>query len=132
MAPPKTEGAPRGTVHGSVASSLVNYTVRAVPLPSEVTNFLLANAQTLRRLQQDKRMAQDESAAGESESQDVVGQHGTSSKAVQTDQFWAQLEALLDKAGPDWKSVADKIWAFGPRRVGPNLLIDQAGLLART
>lgn len=119
MPPPKTEGAPRGTIDGSVANGLVTFRIRAVPLPTPVVEFLLANTQTLRRLQ--SRTGDEEGAAI-----DVVGSEA--SKTVRPDRFWAALDDVLrscgqDKTGEDWRDIADRIWSFGPKRVGPNMLI---------
>ncbi|CAD6890782.1 unnamed protein product [Tilletia controversa] len=140
MPPPKTEGAPRGTVISTVAGGLIQYTVRAVPLPEEVTRFLLANATTIRRLLQDRErrhvggsMTGDATPAGASldatDNDDIVHQQGLGDdgpRATTKDKFWSDFEALLKKAGPEWSGVVDQIWAFGPKRVGANILIDRA------
>ncbi|KAN0060972.1 Cytoplasmic GTPase/eEF2-like protein (ribosomal biogenesis) [Thecaphora frezii] len=140
MPPPKTEGTARGTIDGSVANGLVSFRVRAVPMPKPVVEFLLANDQTIRRLQ--SRSATLSGGAGNADEDEAAdGEAGASidaagslaSKTVKADRFWMALEELLqncgqDKTGEDWREVADKIWSFGPRRVGPNLLIDRTNL----
>ncbi|SPO21620.1 probable Tef2 - translation elongation factor 2 -putative [Ustilago trichophora] len=128
MPPPKTEGAPRGTVDGSVANGSVSYRVRAVPLPKPVVDFLLANTQTLRRLQ--NRNASGVIDDGESGSVDAAGSQA--SKTVRADKFWSSLAAVLekcgqDRTGEDWREVVEKIVSFGPRRVGANILVDRTG-----
>ncbi|GAC96985.1 hypothetical protein PHSY_004569 [Pseudozyma hubeiensis SY62] len=127
MPPPKIEGAARGTAEGSVANGVVSYRVRAVPLPKPVVEFLLANTQTLRRLQ-------NKSASGVAEedvdsgSVDAAGSQA--SKTVRTDKFWTALESVLekcgqDRTGEDWREVVERIVSFGPRRVGANVLVDR-------
>jgi len=120
MAPPKSQGQKRGTILGSVQSGLVDFSIRAVPLPTDVTKFLAANMRTLKRLQRDRRQGQ-----AEDDSEDISGDNVEGVEVVKPEEFWSTLEDLLQKAGREWAGLADQIWAFGPRRVGPNILIDR-------
>lgn len=119
MAPPKTPNQPRGTVLGSVQSGLVTFTIRAAPMPSSITSFLKANANTIKRIQRDRRSgkADDESEA--------VTEVPEGAEVVTPEEFWPKFEQVLREAGRDWAGLADQVWAFGPRRVGPNLLVDR-------
>ncbi|KAM0756504.1 translation elongation factor 2 [Meredithblackwellia eburnea MCA 4105] len=122
MAPPKTADKPRGTVIGSVQNGLVTFTVRAIPLPEDIVSFLVANASTIKRLQRDRRAGKGEDdveeirAAGDSVEED---------KLVAPEEFWSKLSELAKAAGKEWVGLVDEIWSFGPRRVGPNVLIDR-------
>jgi len=40
------------------------------------------------------------------------------------DAFRAELEAALAAAGGRWRRLAERIVSFGPRRCGPNVLVD--------
>lgn len=120
MAPTKTQGAQRGTILGSVQSGLVDFAIRAVPLPVDVTNFLAVNMRTLKRLHRDRR-----SGTVEDDSDEVTGDAVEGVEVVKPEDFWPKLEELLKAAGREWAGLADQIWAFGPRRVGPNMLIDR-------
>ncbi|BGP19017.1 hypothetical protein JCM10213_009274 [Rhodosporidiobolus nylandii] len=122
MAPPKTANHPRGTVLGSVQSGLVTFALRAQPMPSIITSFLLANMSTIRRLQRDRRSGKADEE-GDEVANETTGEEGA--ELVAPEQFWERLEQVLEKAGRDWKGMADAVWAFAPRRVGPNLLIDR-------
>jgi len=125
MAPPKTAGAPRGTIHGSVLNGLVNYTIRAIPLPPKIVQFLLSNTTTM-----SKMLSQRSETSDEADDQDGLeaGEGVQSGQRVLTaEQFWEELEALFKKAGPDWAGAVDQIWAFGPKRLGANLLLDPQG-----
>lgn len=53
MAPTKTPGAPRGTIKGTSSQNVVKFTLRAVPLPSPILQYILENADILKRLQSD-------------------------------------------------------------------------------
>lgn len=134
MAPPKTKDAPRGTINGSVLNGVVTFTVRAKPLPADVTKFLIHNMDTVRRVVQNER---DLTAGGdhtapslddvtaESASAAQQGDAGGSIAQMNPTEFWKQLDALFAAAGKDWADVTSKIWAFGPRRIGPNILVDR-------
>lgn len=122
MAPPKTADAPRGTIIASVQSGLVTFTVRAVPLPEEVTEFLTINAPTLKRLQRDRRSTKEDEIEDAATGEATEGQ-----KPVEPEEFWGALAGVLKEAGKEWVGVEEQVWAFGPRRVGPNLLIDRTG-----
>lgn len=133
MPPPKTKDAPRGTMNGSVLNGVVTFTVRARPLPAEVTKFLINNMDTVRRVVQREReltAGGDSSAPGmedvtaESASAAQQGDAGASIAQMSPAEFWKQLDALFANAGKDWTGVTGKIWSFGPRRIGPNILVD--------
>jgi len=120
MASPKTADRLRGTILGSVQAGLITFALRAVPLPEEVTTFLIANLSTLKRLQRDRRGGKTDQ-----ESDEARGDVAEGVKPVEAEEFWPELEKLLQGAGKEWVGVADQIWAFGPGRVGPNLLVDR-------
>jgi ribosome assembly protein 1 len=131
MAPTKTKDAPRGTIHGQVQGGVVQYTIRARPLPAEVTAFLIAHVGTLKRLaQRERELALGEaagSATDEVGDDTITEQSGDGTTQIVTlkpAEFWKQLDGLFVKAGKDWQSVSNRIWAFGPRRIGPNILVD--------
>jgi ribosome assembly protein 1 len=134
MPPPKTKDASRGTINGSVLSGAVTFTVRARPLPSNVTKFLINNMDTVRRVVQSERdltSGGDHNAPGlddviaESASAAQQGGAGGSIAQMNPTEFWKQLDALFATAGKDWADVTSKVWAFGPRRIGPNILVDR-------
>lgn len=126
MALPKTEGAQRGTIQGTTSGGHVSYTIRAMPLPQKVANFLLANARTIKRLLQRDRPHQegDQEASAAAASGEVLQQ---SSGEVRTDVFFEKLDGILTQCGPQWRGLVDRIWSLGPRRTGPNLLVDMRG-----
>ena len=134
MAPTKTKDAPRGTIHGSTTNSMVNFTLRAVPLPLKITSFLQANTATMRRIQSDRRGARISPEDDDAAALDLVaskqlttagGGEEDGEKEVKPEEFWAALEKICEACGRDWVGLAERIWAFGPKRVGPNLLIDR-------
>ncbi|KAK4046864.1 Cytoplasmic GTPase/eEF2-like protein (ribosomal biogenesis) [Microbotryomycetes sp. JL201] len=127
MVPSKHPEHPRGTFLGTVGSGLVKYSIRAVPMPPSITSFLTANMSTLKRLQQDRRGLVGQSRADD-ESDEARGDVTTDEmKPVKPEEFWTELDRVLKDSGKEWAGLADCVWAFGPRRVGPNMLIDKSG-----
>jgi ribosome assembly protein 1 len=118
MAPPKTKDAPRGTIHGSLFNGLVTYTIRALPLPEPVIDFLSAHTATIANLLSH--------SAGDGDDLDASDAQGQA-RLLAPEQFWEELEGLFKEAGQEWAGAAERIWAFGSKRVGPNVLLDPEG-----
>lgn len=127
MAPPKTKDAPRGTIHGSLFNGLVTYTVRAVPLPEKIIEFLQAHTSTIANMLTQKQAEEGPGAVDEDRDASDGTQEQGQARSLSSDQFWTELEGLFSKAGMDWSGAADRIWTFGPKRIGANLLLDPVG-----
>jgi len=136
MRPPANRDLGRGVVIGTTSSGQVTVTLSVRPLPANVTSFLLANAGSLRRLfsritpgldGEDGPVMAAESLDGDGDIRD--------DKVLSVDDLKKGLEARFEEAkGREaWKDVADKVASFGPRRAGPNLLLDgtRTGCLQR-
>ncbi|KAJ2934588.1 hypothetical protein H1R20_g2507, partial [Candolleomyces eurysporus] len=128
MAPTKTPGAPRGTIKGSSALNIVQFTIRAAPLPSVILNYILENVSILKRLQHEYKAKQtgqqtEEVEAQEEESVDTYSDV-VRKPTVTVDQFWTVLEEKCKEAGGEWEGIVDNIWAFGPNKAGGCLLVD--------
>lgn len=142
MAPVKTPGAPRGTIHGVSALGAVKFTIRAAPLPATILTFLQDNLVVLKRLLREGKMTDQEHAAAEADS----AQEGIKEKEGEKDEefddsavvygevprkpttrvenFWADFEAVCKAAGSEWVNVARNAWAFGPQAAGTCVLVD--------
>lgn len=132
MAPTKTPNTPRGTIRGASSYNVVNFTIRAVPLPRNILEFLLDNILVLKRLQQetDKSAEQNHESDNDTE-EDELNQEGVDTQGdlyrkptVKPEQYWDVLREKCKEAGAEWKGIVDKIQAFGPRRAGGCMLID--------
>jgi ribosome assembly protein 1 len=121
MAPVKTANAARGTMRGWSAHKVVSFTIRAVPIPPSILDFILDNLMTLKTLIQDKRDQQIE----EEEERDI-DLHGDviRKSTISPGQFWDVFAEKCKDIGGEWKDVAAKTWAFGPQKSGGCLLID--------
>ncbi|RSH81559.1 Cytoplasmic GTPase/eEF2-like protein (ribosomal bioproteinsis) [Saitozyma podzolica] len=127
MAPPKTKGAPRGTVHGTLLDGLVGFTIRAVPIPSAITDFLLAHPTSIASLISQRGSTVDESEEAAREERETAESAVTEARVLSPQEFWAELETICAACGGEWVGAADRVWCFGPKRMGANLLLDPVG-----
>ncbi|KAL6825979.1 P-loop containing nucleoside triphosphate hydrolase protein [Trichoderma sp. SZMC 28015] len=125
MRPPVNKDLGRGTVVSSTSSKQVNLTIRVQPLPTNVTEFLLKNGDAIKRLHNVRKSAEEESGE-ESEEAIEVDTELTAGAAISAEELKTQLQKELEtgKGREGWKGLIDRIAGFGPRRTGPNLLID--------
>lgn len=120
MAPIKLPNASRGTIRGASIHGILNFTIRASPLPQVILEFILENIVTIKKLQVDQQdHSQDEDEEGVDMYGDIVRK-----PTVKPAQFWDALRLKCGEAGGEWEGIVDKIWAFGPQKAGGCLLID--------
>nr|GAT50613.1 predicted protein [Mycena chlorophos] len=123
MAPPKTPNATRGTMHGSSSQGIVNFTIRASPIPSIVLDFVLQNLSVLKSLQQTGKGATEEEAEDDDYAH-VIDGTVVRKPTVQPEEFWDALSAKCKEAGGEWADITDRVWSFGPQGAGGCMLID--------
>lgn len=132
MKPPANKELGRGGVVGVTSSKQVTLTLKVRPLPVEVTEFLGKNAGAIKHLYAKK-------AASNNSSEDKSGEQASDdgslddedadileAKGLSVEDFKKELQAVLEtgKGREPFKNIIDQIAGFGPRRTGPNLLID--------
>ena len=132
MPPPKNKDFPRGTVVGLTTSKQITVRLRVRPLPDAVTEFLLKNVGTIRRLYSERK--EQEQGKEETADGDNVGELTEADEIPAAETGMLSLldfreklrSAFAETKGQEhiWADVVEKIAAFGPRRTGPNLLID--------
>ncbi|KAG0100019.1 Cytoplasmic GTPase/eEF2-like protein (ribosomal biogenesis), partial [Podila epicladia] len=110
----KSEGGARGTINATTANRHVRLVVRTVPIPEELKKYLIEHAEQIQTYVETTLGLKDLTAFDE--------QAKIKTKVAQ------DLATLFSKAGEDWKSKDKDILAFGPRRIGPNLLINNLGV----
>ncbi|KAI1189916.1 P-loop containing nucleoside triphosphate hydrolase protein [Nemania serpens] len=129
MRPPANKDLGRGAVVGVTSSKQVSITLRVRPLPQNVTEFLLKNAASVKRVYSEQHST-EESESNKEEFQDQqnveVDEDVVGSKTLSVEELKGQLREALEsgKGREAWKGIVDNIVAFGPRRTGPNILID--------
>ncbi|KAI9246612.1 P-loop containing nucleoside triphosphate hydrolase protein [Sporodiniella umbellata] len=119
---------PRGQIEIKLSSKLLTLQLQTIPLPQRVTEFLQKHAASI------KAIVQEKLAKKSAKIEDVaLGD----ANALTTELLSAQkLRDMLEhefveakaEGGPlahYWEGIVDQIWAFGPRRIGSNLLINR-------
>lgn len=101
-----------GLVTMTTPNKLATLSVRAVPLPEEVTRLLEENHDVIRSLEQLTSLNEGRSARLTQKMQEKVRE------------FKGQLERHL--TGRKWRDAVDQIWSFGPRKCGPNILVNKS------
>lgn len=127
MRPPVNKELGRGAVVTTTSSKQVTFSLRIRPLPPNVTDFLVKNGDSIKRIYSERKAADasdDESEDGEIKvAVDAALASGT---ILSAEELKRELQQQLERGkGRDgWKNAVDLIAGFGPRRTGPNLLID--------
>ncbi|XP_076879155.1 LOW QUALITY PROTEIN: elongation factor-like GTPase 1 [Brachyhypopomus gauderio] len=100
-----------GLVTLTTPNKLATLRVRALPLPDQATSLLEGNAELIRTMEQFSLMAREGREMEISpKTLEAIGS------------FRAELAGHLQ--GHRWRDAVDRIWSFGPRRCGPNLLLN--------
>ncbi|KAK9462181.1 P-loop containing nucleoside triphosphate hydrolase protein [Lipomyces oligophaga] len=135
MNPPKNSELPRGTVIASVAGLQILIRLVVRPLPSEVTSFLEQHRTSIHAFLTQRKVSKTETAETESVadagggavSGATVEEEDTfiTEKLLTMEEFKKELAAKFSEYLKEgWTDVVDKISIFGPKNVGPNILID--------
>ncbi|KAI7813956.1 putative elongation factor Tu GTP-binding domain-containing protein 1 [Triplophysa rosa] len=100
-----------GLVTLTTSNKMATVGVRAIPLPEEVTHLLEDNVELIRTMEQLSVFAR------EGKTLDI------NQKILENIQdLKVKLESHLQ--GHKWRGAVERIWAFGPRRCGPNILLN--------
>lgn len=103
-----------GLVTMTTPNKLATLSVRAVPLPEEVTQLLEENSDLIRA------MEQFTSSLNEGKNTQMFHQK----MQEKIGEFKGKLEQHL--TGRKWRNTVDQIWSFGPRKCGPNILVNKS------
>jgi ribosome assembly protein 1 len=129
MLPSKATAASRGTVTASSSQAAATFTIRAIPMPPTILEYILDNISVLRRLQRDRDMLEERTLGSEAldlEEEQPIDVQGDVERTptVKPENYWTTLQERCQQVGGDWADLADRIWAFGPHGAGGCLLID--------
>lgn len=128
MNPPREKDLPRGTVIGVVSSKQITIRLRVRPLPATVTLFLIENANSMKSLYAEQASEEDRDSSVDAmlaATGTTLGSLSHGGTTLSIESLQKDLKEVFGQAkGDTWKDVAEKITAFGPRRHGPNLFID--------
>ncbi|KAJ5458144.1 Translation elongation/initiation factor/Ribosomalbeta-barrel [Penicillium sp. IBT 31633x] len=130
MAAPKNPDLGRGTVLTVSASKQLTLRLRVVPMPEAVTEFLTKQVGTIKQLQLENRSETEGKTDAENAAEVVIDGTGEAPEGhiLSKKEFREALDQLFNEEIKEdkelWKDVVGRITAFGPRRVGPNILVD--------
>jgi ribosome assembly protein 1 len=133
---PSTSGqmavGPRGTADVEVWKGYISIRLRVRPLPKPVLEFLSSNNSASKRIATEL-VSHEANEHEATPTLDAAGEKETG-RIMSNDEFAAGLQkafAEVKSERDSWKNVVSQIIAFGPRRVGPNLLIDLTNKLSK-
>ncbi|XP_038044225.1 elongation factor-like GTPase 1 isoform X2 [Patiria miniata] len=109
-----------GSLDIKTSNKLSAFKLRACPLPEEVTTLLEENTELMRILDQ-ASVAWLSSRTSEQDTSDRL----TCEVLSQLQEFRKRLDAAFTNAGKRWRGATDQIWSFGPKRCGPNMLLNR-------
>ncbi|KAI7883936.1 P-loop containing nucleoside triphosphate hydrolase protein [Lichtheimia hyalospora FSU 10163] len=124
---------PRGLFEIESSSKNITLNVRAVPLPSSVTEYLVQHTATIKSIvdQKAKKKSKHTEENEEGPEQIPTGMEA-GDKIVSAEEFQTTLREKFAEAqkqgGPLaslWDGIVDQIWSFGPKRIGPNILVNR-------
>lgn len=107
------------------SNRLCYFEIDAKPLPKKVTKLLEKNVNLIKLLDNfcDKYTGQNGESDGLSNSRKFNEKSMSDKNQKEAQIFKNELEAAFCEAG--WDNVLDKIWSFGPRKCGPNILLNE-------
>jgi ribosome assembly protein 1 len=108
--------------------------IRAAALPVEVTALLEGHMELLKAM--DKHLnfncGHHMSDQSSRKSEDCPSDNTSGNQMVLTERTLKAIETFKEKlkdafaaAGDEWKGAEDRIWSVGPRRCGPNILLNR-------
>lgn len=100
----------------------VTLVLRALRLPENITTWLETHAEETRLVQQIRQgIQQHKRTAGANAAEDLAGSMGEEIIEKWASGLRAEFTACT---APEWQQQADFVWAFGPHRVGPNIMLN--------
>ena len=109
-----------GLLEIKTSNKACTFHIRAVPLPEPVTTLLEENAELIRILDQHV------SAMLSGKPGDLLNIAPLAQTTlISLKELKSKLEEAFSEAGKKWRGCVERIWAFGPRRCGPNLLVNR-------
>lgn len=140
MNPPRDPALGRGKIEGVTSSKQVTVRLRVRPLPAPVTEFLVKHAGAVKRLYSERKAQEEERLTGTAENGNHADEAEPGEQELEEEDDSAEggqhvtmaefkkglSEAFAEESADQevWKDAVERIASFGPRRVGPNVLID--------
>lgn len=107
-----------GLIEARTANKQCCVSLQAVPLPASVTRLLESNSDLIRTITQ-------VSAAITTTERREMRSALTKNTQDKIKTFYSELKSSFEEAGSHWQNAINSIWAFGPRGMGPNILLNR-------
>ncbi|KAF9897289.1 Cytoplasmic GTPase/eEF2-like protein (ribosomal biogenesis), partial [Lobosporangium transversale] len=120
----KSETGSRGTIVALTPNRHVRLAVRAIPIPAELRQYLVEHGDQIQRYIESSLNSSGNRGPGSPLTVRLTPEE----EAQEREKLMTELKPLFAKAGEEWRGKEKDILAFGPRRVGPNLLINNLGI----
>ncbi|XP_061193189.1 elongation factor-like GTPase 1 [Saccostrea echinata] len=104
-----------GLVEVNTINGRCTLRIRAVPLPENITQLLEENQNLIKTMSQISK-AHGKGRGGLEVQQSVIDS---------IREFRCQLCKVFKTSGRIWRDAENQIWSFGPKRVGPNVLLNR-------
>lgn len=108
----------KGLIEIKTANKQCGLHIKAMPLPGDVTQLLDKKSDLI------KVLVTVASATSITERRQLAGQVKSSTREA-LKSFYKELCHAFKEAGSVWDGAVDDIWAFGPRRIGSNVLLNR-------
>ncbi|KAF9585233.1 Cytoplasmic GTPase/eEF2-like protein (ribosomal biogenesis) [Lunasporangiospora selenospora] len=123
----KSETGGRGTIVAMTPNRHVRLVIRTVPIPDEAKKYLSEHAESIQAYVESTNSGGGKGEQREAAKIEVMGAHSHEENLQLGKKLMDDLGKLFAKAGEEWKGKEKEILAFGPKRVGPNLLLNSLG-----
>jgi len=127
----KKSNLPIGTRILNISKNMCKIRIRAVPLPENVTKFLVEQSETIKKIVDHYDNRKKKVSTGE----ESLDEQKKIKDKNEREKFLSELQKLFDESSNNsesiidgnkqfWKDIVTKIWSFGSKRIGPNILIN--------
>ena len=113
-----------GLIEAKTANKQCCVALKAVPLPRSVTKLLEANSDLMKTI---THVSAGVTFLERKELRSTLTK-GTLDKIKE---FYNELKKAFEEAGQCWKNTLNAVWAFGPRGMGPNILLNRVSRYKR-
>ena len=107
-----------GLIEARTANRLSCVSIRAIPLPATVVKLLESNTELI------KTVTQVSSVTTLRERKELQSALTLNTREKIKD-FYNELNGAFEVSGQQWNDACDLIWSFGPRGIGPNVLLNK-------
>ena len=107
-----------GLIEARTANKQCCVALKAIPLPRSVTKILESNSDLIRTISQ---VSAGVSFTERKELRSAL----TKNTLDKINEFYVEMKKAFEEAGQYWQTAIRAIWAFGPRGMGPNILLNR-------